>query len=62
MRYTVTCEDLAWLEQEGYWVDPQPELLPDGRKHYQVDGLLCSEEQIVRHLTEARPLHEDSRD
>ena len=62
MRYTVTCEDLAWLEQEGYWVDPEPELLPDGRKHYQVDGLLFSEEQIVRHLTEARPLREDSHD
>jgi hypothetical protein len=62
MRYTVTCEDLAWLEQEGHWVDPEPELLPDGRKHYRVDGLQCSEEQIVLHLTEARPLHEDSRD
>jgi hypothetical protein len=29
MRYTVTCEDLAWLEEEGYWVDPEPDVLPD---------------------------------
>ena len=59
MRYTVTCEDLAWLEQEGYWVDPDLSCyLAEGS---QVDGVLCSEEQVVRHL-KARPLHEDSRD
>jgi hypothetical protein len=62
MKHSVTCEDLAWLEDEGFWVDPEPEVLPDGRKHYYVDGLLCSEEQIVRHLTESARLHQDSGD
>jgi hypothetical protein len=62
MRYTVTCEDLSWLEQEGYWVDPTPDVLPDGRRFYQIDGVSCSEEQIIRHLTEAKPLHENLTD
>jgi hypothetical protein len=33
-------------------------VLPDGRKFYEVDGLPCSEEQIVRHLTEGTKLEE----
>jgi hypothetical protein len=49
---------LAWLEQQGHWVDPEPHVLPDGRKYYEVDGLPRSEEEIVRHLTEGRPLDE----
>jgi hypothetical protein len=56
MKYTVTTEDLEWLEREGHWVDPNPAVLPDGRKLYQIDGLPYSEEEIVRHLTEGKEL------
>jgi len=56
VKQTVTAEDLEWLERQGYWVDPNPAVLPDGRRYYEVDGLACSEEQIVRHLTEGRKL------
>ena len=50
-------DDLEWLERQGYWVDPNPYVLPDGRKFYEVDGVSCSEEEIIRHLTEGRALH-----
>jgi hypothetical protein len=58
VKQTVTTADLEWLERQGYWVDPNPFVLPDGRKYYDVDGLSCSEEQIIRHLTEGTKLDE----
>jgi hypothetical protein len=60
MKQKVTTEDLEWLERQGYWVDPNPVVLPDGRKFYDVDGMPCSEEQIVLHLTEGRKLDDAS--
>jgi hypothetical protein len=57
VQYNVTMDDLEWLERQGYWVDPNPYVLPDGRKFYEVDGVSCSEEEIIRHLTEGRALH-----
>jgi len=59
MMYTVTTEDLEWLENEGHSVDPNPAVLPDGRKLYDVDGLPYTEEEIVRHLTEGSTLRRD---
>jgi hypothetical protein len=56
MKYTVTTEDLEWLERAGYWVDPTPLVLPDGKKVYEIDGLPYSEEEIVWHLAEGRKL------
>jgi hypothetical protein len=56
MKHTVSTEALDWLERQGYCVDPNPVVLPDGRKFYDVDGLSCSEEQIVRHLTERQKI------
>ena len=56
MKQRVTMEDLDWLERQGFWVDPNPVVLPDGRRFYDVDGVPCSEEQIVRHLTEGKRL------
>jgi hypothetical protein len=58
VRQVVTTTDLEWLEREGHWVDPNPFVLPDGRKYYEVDGFPCSEEQVVRHLTEGTKLDE----
>ena len=56
MQFTVTIDDLEWLEQKGHSVDPNPFVMPDGRKFYDVDGLSFSEEEIIRHLTEGKKL------
>ena len=56
MPHTITSEDLKWLEGKGHVVDPDPFVMPDGRKFYDVDGLPFSEEEIARCLAEGKAL------
>jgi hypothetical protein len=55
--YEVTEEDLHWLQRCGHCVQCNPVVLKDGRRVYLVDRIRRSEEQIVRHVREGKPLH-----